>query len=291
LGGVSIKRKIRAVFDTGGGAVGLILPGILRELPNVKARNLFAEPDPSLTNREPNPLLPKAQEKIKEEIINFGADIGFLFDPDGDRLVVLDERGEVIRGDAILWLLAHKLVHSGDAIVYDIRSSGALAEDLAAENIRCFKSRVGHSFIKEEMRMEKAALGGELSGHYYFKDFFYSESSLFAMIKILQIISASHKKVSEMMKPFFRYFHSGEINLLAKNKKEIISALEEKYKDADRDYFDGATFRYPEWWFNVRPSNTEDYLRLVLEASYIVLFDDKKDVLLSFIFSRGAKLV
>ena len=290
LKGVSVKRKIKAVFDAGGGAVTLVLPKILEKLQNVEAEAIFMKPDPTLSEKEPNPLLPQAQEKIKEVVRDKKADIGFLFDPDGDRLIVFDENANAIRGDGILWLLARRLARAGESVVYDIRSSKALHEDLGKEGIRCFKSRVGHSFIKEEMRLEDAALGGELSGHFYFKDFFFSESSLFAMMKILEIVSSTEKKFSEVMGPYFRYLHSGEINLVSANKGEVVSALEKKYFDAERDYFDGVTFRYPGWWFNVRPSNTEDFLRLVLEAENKDLFNTKKDEVLSFTFSKGAKL-
>ena len=287
---VLIKKKIKAVFDTGGGAVGVVLPKILNAINLIDATTLFLEPDPSLSKREPNPMLPEAQVKIRERIIQNKADLGFLFDPDGDRVMILDERGEIVRSDAILWLLANKFAHASEGIVYDLRASMSLTEDLAREGIGCHRSRVGYSFVSELMRHEDAVVGGELSGHFYFRDFFYSNSALFATLKILEIISSSSQKLSEIVKPYLRYFHSGEVNLIAKNKTEIISLLEKKYSDAERDYFDGATFRYPDWWFNIRPSNTEDLLRLVLETKTKSLFDEKKDEILSFILSRGAKL-
>ncbi|OGF51494.1 hypothetical protein A3I27_03845 [Candidatus Giovannonibacteria bacterium RIFCSPLOWO2_02_FULL_43_11b] len=288
---IKMNKKINAVFDVGGGAVGLVLSKILPLLKDVNFQTLFMEPDPSLLVREPNPFLPEAQRLIRETILNKKADVGFLFDPDGDRVFVLDEKGEVIRGDGILWLLSKKFAHPGDRVVYDYcRSSRALVEDLEVESIKCFRSRVGHSFIKEEMRIEDAILGGEVSGHYYFKDFFYSDSALFATIKILQVLSSSKEPLSEMMRPYFRYFHSGEINFEVKNKGEMKSAFEEKFKDGERDYFDGVTFRYPEWWFNIRPSGTEDLLRFVLEAKSKTVFDAKKEEVMSFLFSKGAKL-
>ncbi len=291
LENVSLKKEIRAVFDTGGGAVNLVLPKVLKEIKNIKGDIIFPEIDPSLSKREPNPLLPSSQEKIKEEIIKNKADAGFLFDPDGDRVVVFDEEANAINGDAILWLLAHNLARAGDSIVYDaIRSSRFLAQDLGQLGVKCFKSRVGHTFIKEEMRLEKAVLGGEISGHYYFRDFFFSESSILAMLKILEIISSSNQKLSSIVGPYFKYFNSGEINLITEDKGSIIAALEEKYKNADRDYFDGVMFRFKDWWFSIRPSNTEDYLRFVLEADNKDLFNAKKDEVLGFILSKGARL-
>lgn len=285
------KRTLKVVFDPGGGAVCLVLPKLLKVLKNLDAKTLFSKVDSSFTSREPNPLLPQAQIPIREEILKNKADAGFLFDPDGDRLIVLDERGEVVRGDAILWLLAKKLVHPGEGVVYDyIRTSRSLVEELRAVGIKCHKSRVGYSFIKEVMHEEDAVLGGEYSGHYYFKDFFFSESALLAVIKILEILSKSSKKLSELLASYFRYILSGEINFIVKDKEKIISALEKKYPDAERDYFDGAMFQYPDWWFSVRPSNTEDLLRLVVEAKTKTLFDEKKDEVMSFLFSKGAKL-
>ena len=283
--------RINAVFDAGGGAVGLVLSKILPLVKNVGSSTLYMDPDPSLLVREPNPLMPEAQKKIRETILEKKADIGFLFDPDGDRVIVLDEKGDVVRGDGILWLLSKKLVRPGEGVVYDYcRSSRALVEDLEADSIRCFKSRVGHSFIKEEMRIEDAILGGEISGHYYFKDFFFSDSALFAAMKLLQLKASSKEPLSEMTRPYFRYFHSGEINFEVKNKDEMKSFFEEKFKDGERDYFDGVTFKYPNWWFNIRPSGTEDLLRLVLEAKSKTIFDAKKEEVMSFLFSKGAKL-
>src|SRR3989344_4390281 len=271
--------RINAVFDAGGGAVGSVLSKILPLVKNVGSSTLYMDPDPSLLVREPNPLMPEAQKKIRETILEKKADIGFLFDPDGDR------------GDGILWLLSKKLVRPGEGVVYDYcRSSRALVEDLEADSIRCFKSRVGHSFIKEEMRIEDAILGGEISGHYYFKDFFFSDSALFAAMKLLQLKASSKEPLSEMTRPYFRYFHSGEINFEVKNKDEMKSFFEEKFKDGERDYFDGVTFKYPDWWFNIRPSGTEDLLRLVLEAKSKTIFDAKKEEVMSFLFSKGAKL-
>lgn len=282
-----IERNIKAVFDTGGGAVGFILKDVLRGLDKIKAVSLNFDPDPSLVVRDPNPLLERSHEKSKKEISENKCEVGFIFDPDGDRVVVLDEKGTVVRSDALLWLLTKRFVHSGETVVHDVRFSKAFGKDLKSEGINCQKSRVGHSFFKEVMRNNDAVLGGELSGHYYFKEFFYSESAILTALKILSILASSKEKLSELLRPYLRYFHSGEINFTFKNRESVMNFLEEKYSDASRDYFDGIIFHYKNWWFNVRFSNTENVLRLVLEAEDEKTFNEKKDELFNLFSSKG----
>ncbi|MBI2023861.1 phosphomannomutase/phosphoglucomutase [Candidatus Giovannonibacteria bacterium] len=284
---VNLPKDIKAVFDAGGGAVGPILSELLKSVEKIHDINLNLEPDPSMVVREPNPLLPEAQVNARKAVLENKAEVGFIFDPDGDRIIVLDELGNVIRGDAVLWLLAKKFVQPGESVVYDVRASRVLVEDLAKDGIKCHKSRVGHSFFKELMRQEDSALGGELSGHFYFKEFFFSESSILAALKVLHIISSSKAKLSELLKPYFIYTHSGEKNFAIKDREGLMSALEEKYADAERDYFDGITFRYKNWWFNARFSNTENVLRLVLEANDEKTFHEKEEELFTLFASRG----
>src|SRR3989344_3410657 len=256
-----IGRKIKAVFDPGGGSAGIILPGLLKRI-KVEPFFSFLRSDPSLLMREPNPLLSRAHEK-----------------------------GKMIRGDGVLWLLANHLCEENDAVVHDILSSLALTEDLESVKIRAIPSRVGHSFIKEAMRDNNAALGGELSGHFYFKDFFYADSAFFATIKIIEILSQSDKKLSEILAPYLRYYHSGEIDFKSEYKSKIIEILAEVYKDGEASRLDGLTVRYPSWWFNIRPSATEDALRLVFEAKNKELFEQKKSELFDFLRSSGAELI
>jgi phosphomannomutase len=285
---IFLSRNPRAVFDTGGGTVGLLLPSILEKL-GMEASCISLEVDPTLSRRVPDPLLPQAHRATREVILKGKAEAGFVFDPDGDRVVLLDERGEVVPADALLWLLSMHFASPGDTVVHDVRASHVLSEALEARDIRTERVRVGHSFVEEAMRSEDAVLGGELSGHFYFKDFFYTESALLASLKILHIIAENSFPLSRLVKPFKRYFHSGNLNFKIKEKQEVISALDEKYKDGKRDYLDGLTVEYPEWWFNVRPSNTEDFLRLVIEAKYAKVFEEKKEDLFNLLSRMGAK--
>lgn len=284
------KRKPKVVFDAAGGSVGAILPDILKKI-NLESDCLFLEKDSYLKNHLPNPLSKEAQIPAREKILETGAEAGFIFDVDGDRVVVLNEMGEEVRSDAVLWLLASRIAKRGDTVVFDLRSSRALREDLEELGIKSEKSRVGRTFMNTVMREHKALLGGELSGHFFFRDFFNSDSALFAAMKILEILSESKKKLSALVKTFFRYAHSGEINFKAKGKDQILKKLEEKYGAGERNYLDGLTVDFSNWWFNIRPSNTEDILRLVFEAENRKTFGEKEKELLGFLTDLGAERV
>ena len=287
--GAALGRKVEAVFDAGGGTTGAILPLLVGKL-GISAELLNLAPDPALIKRDPNPLMPAAQKSARAALLKNKAAVGFIFDPDGDRIVVLDEKGAVVRGDSILWLLANYFVHAHDTVVSDLRASQALYEDLEKKEIRVLASRVGRSFIQDLMRQEDALLGGELSGHFYFKENFYSDSALLTAVRILQILSLSSQTLSALIHPYERYFYSGDINLAIADKDGALSALYEKYRGGEKLYLDGLTVKYPEWRFNIRPSQTENLLRLVIEARDRRAFDEKKDELLAFLFGLGAKL-
>ncbi len=288
--GVILTRSVKAVFDAGGGTVGAILPPLVKKL-KIPAEFLNLAPDPSLIKREPNPLMAAAQKNAKELLIKTKAEVGFLFDPDGDRLVVLDERGAVVRGDSIIWLLSNYFAAPHDSVVADLRASRALREDLEEKEIRVLSSRVGRSFIQDLMRQEDAVLGGELSGHFYFKENFYSDSAILAALKVLQILSRSPETLSALVRPYERYFYSGDIDLKANNKSEVMSRVYEKYRDGHKNYLDGLTVEYPFWWFNLRPSNTENLLRLVMEARDKKTFEEKKEELMKLLMQLGASPV
>lgn len=288
---VSLKRKVKAVFDAGGGAVSVVLPEFLKRMKTLEAQCLLCDPDPSLIKRELNPMLPEAQRQARSVLLEKGAEAAFIFDPDGDRVIALDEKGQAVSGDALLWLLATHLIEPGESVVYDdIRASRALREDLEERGIRCERSRVGHSFIKETMRESDAVLGGEISGHFYFKEFFFAESALLTCLKVLQILSEDSRPLSVLIEPYSRYVNSGEINFTTENKSEILSHLAEKYQDGKLDYFDGLKVEYPSWWFSARPSGTEDLLRVVLEARNKKTFEEKKEELFSLLKDQGAVL-
>ena len=287
LSQVRLPKKIRAVFDAGGGATAMVLPELLKKEKNIQAAVLFKDLDPALARRHPDPLAPGASEFAREAVLRQEAEVGFVFDIDGDRVVVLNERGEAVRPDAVLWLLSQEL-SQGEGVVFDIRSSRALREDLEERRLRALPSRVGHSFIKESMRESGAKLGGELSGHFYFEEFFHSDSAILAALKILEIISRENRPLSELVRPYLRYFHSGEVNLKTSHKAEVLKGLEEHYADGRKNYLDGLTVEYPHFWFNVRPSNTENLLRMVLEARDKKTFEEKKDELAELLMKLGA---
>ena len=265
----------------------MVLPELLKKEKNIQAAVLFKDLDPALARRHPDPLAPGASEFAREAVLRQEAEVGFVFDIDGDRVVVLNERGEAVRPDAVLWLLSQEL-SQGEGVVFDIRSSRALREDLEERRLRALPSRVGHSFIKETMRESGAKLGGELSGHFYFEEFFHSDSAILAALKILEIISRENRPLSELVRPYLRYFHSGEVNLKTPHKAEVLKGLEEHYADGRKNYLDGLTVEYPHFWFNVRPSNTENLLRMVLEARDKKTFEEKKNELSELLMKLGA---
>jgi phosphomannomutase len=179
----------------------------------------------------------------------------------------LDENAKVIRGDYITALLAQDILKEEKGkILFDLRSMWTPREAIEKAGGTPLISKVGHSLIKDQMRKEKALFAGETSGHYFFRDFFGCESALLTMIKIFEIITESKKSLKELVKPFEKYYHSGEINFQVKNKNKIIKKLEKTYKKGEITHLDGLTIEFKDWWFNVRPSNTEPLLRLNLET-------------------------
>ena len=201
------------------------------------------------------------------------------FDFEGDRVMFRDENGKTVPGDIITALLARKYAKPGEKIVYDLRSSRAVKEEIEMAGGVAIESRVGHSFIKALMKKENAAFGGELSGHYYFRDFFYSDSGVFAALAVLDLLRTAKKSLSELVKPLMRYFKSEEINFKIKDKEKIMDKIAAHFLDAKASYLDGIKIEYPDWWFSLRPSNTEDLLRLNIEASTLELLEEKKKIL------------
>ncbi|QQG42491.1 MAG: phosphomannomutase/phosphoglucomutase [Candidatus Giovannonibacteria bacterium] len=223
---------------------------------------------------------------LKSYIIKFAlADKipGESFDFDGDRVMFRDESGKAAPGDMITALLARKYAKPGEKIIYDIPSSRAVREEIEAAGGVAVESRVGHSFVKALMKKENAVFGGELSGHYYFRDFFYSDSGIFAALAVLDLLRETKKPLSELIKPLARYFKSEEINFKIKDKEKIIDKVAAHFTDGKASYSDGIKIEYPDWWFNLRPSNTEDLLRLNIEASTSELLEEKRKILADLI--------
>lgn len=260
-------RKLRIVVDTANGTVGVFFNKIFEELP-IEIIPLYFEPDGSFPNHEPNPLKDKNIRDVCRTVVKTKADLGVAFDGDGDRCIFIDERGRRIPSDIITILLAKEALskYKGATVVYDLRSSWIVKEEIEKAGGVPVRERVGHAFIKQTMRGYNAILGGELSGHYYFREHFFCDSGLVAFTKILNYLASDTRKMSEIIKPYKRYFATGEINFFSKDKDGVIKKISKVFSNAKQDKLDGITVQYKDWWFNLRKSNTEPLLRLNLEA-------------------------
>jgi phosphomannomutase len=281
------------VVDAANGMAGYVLPLLSERLgkSGIQLTPLFWELDGRFPNHEANPLKPEVIAVVGKEVEKGHGRYhgGASFDGDGDRCAFVDERGEAIPNDVMTALLARELLktHPGSAVIYDLRSSWVVPETIAASGGRPIRERVGHSYIKETMRREKALFGGELSGHYYWRENFFSDSALVAFVVVLSVLSASSTPFSERVADLRRYYATGEINFEVPDKPAAMERLRKRFeKEATRvDDLDGVTMEFgtirkrPWWWFNVRPSNTEPLLRLNLEASDPELRDEKKTLL------------
>jgi len=260
-------RKLKVVVDAANG-MGTIYQPILEKL-GIELIPLFFELDGTFPNHEANPLKLENLQDLVKAVIEHGADLGVSFDGDADRSAFVDEKGVPVGNDISTALIAGELLehHPGSSIVYDLRSSRAVAEHIRACGGEPIRERVGHSFIKATMRQNESIFGGELAGHYYFRDTFTADNALLAVIKILNLIWKDGRPFSQIVAPLLRYAKSEETNFQVEDKQGKMDLLERKYADGEIDHLDGITIQYKDWWFNVRPSNTEPYLRLVAEAN------------------------
>ncbi len=214
-----------------------------------------------------------------------GCHLGVAFDGDGDRAMMVDERGRAISADKITALLAPRFLRSepGATIVYDLRSSWATREAIEEAGGVPVRERVGHSFLKATMRKHNAPFGGELAGHFYYRSNYTADSSIMTVVEVVNHLRETGGRLSELVEPLDRYFATGEINFHVDDKEGMIRRLAADFAGADIDYLDGITVQLQDWWFNVRPSNTEPLLRLVLEAKTAELMDEKKELLLGYL--------
>lgn len=248
----------------GGPMVGPILDGLGLELDE-----MYFKPDGEFPDHEPNPLLPENRRMIIDRVRASGADLGIAWDGDADRCFFIDGDGEFCDGDFVCALLARAALakNPGATILYDPRSSRAVPDLVAAEGGRSALSRVGHAFFKTRMREEEAVFGGEVSGHYYFRDFWCADSGTIPALLVLELLSVEGRSLAELMAEFrSRYFISGEINSEVADPEAKMAEIAERYGDGELTRLDGISVDYPEWHFNVRPSNTEPLLRLNLES-------------------------
>jgi len=267
----------KIVIDSANAVSGIWIPKLAKKI-KAKVFHLFFQLDGSFPNHLPNPLIKENLKDLQKEVKTKKANLGVAFDGDGDRIIFVDEKGKIVSGDLIGALLSSILLRDnpGAKILYDLRSSNVLPETIKKLKGLPIQNRIGHSFIKERMRKEKALFSSELSGHYYLRDLYFCEAPLFVLLKILEEISEKNKKLSELISPFIKYFHSGEINFKIKDKEKIIKLLRKKYRLGKITLIDGIRIDFKDFWFLVRPSQTEPILRLVVEAKTKELMQKKK---------------
>ena len=278
--------RLRVVADAANGMAGAMLPPVLERLP-VETVCCYFELDGSFPNHEPNPLLPENREFIVRKTLEERADFGVAFDGDADRCFFVDDRGEFVPGDFVTALLAESVLEKqpGSKIVYDVRASWAVPETIERAGGVPLVNRVGHAFIKHRMRAEDAAFGGEVSGHYYFRDFTQADSGVVPFLLMLELVSRRGKRLSEILRPYReRYFLTGELNTAVADVAVKLEELRERFGgEGAVSQLDGISVDAVDWHMNVRPSNTEPLLRLNLEARSRELMERKRDEVLALI--------
>jgi phosphomannomutase len=283
---VDAIRPLRVVIDAANGMAGVMLPPVLERLP-VDAVRCYFEPDGSFPNHEPNPLLPENREFIVRKTLEERADLGVAFDGDADRCFFVDDTGEFVPGDFATALLAESMLEKepGARVIYDVRASWAVPETIERAGGVPLVNRVGHAFIKQRMREEDAAFAGEVSGHYYFRDFSQADSGVVPFLLMLERVSKSGSRLSELLRPYReRYFITGELNTPVADVALKLKELEERFgREGTVSHLDGVSVVADDWHFNVRPSNTEPLLRLNLEARSSELMERKRNEVLGVI--------
>lgn len=280
-------KKLKVVIDGANGAGTLTFPYIFKDL-GYEIVPLFMEPDGTFPNHEANPLIEENLEDLRKKVIETGADLGAALDGDADRCMFIDETGRTLRADVVGGVVARSILQGkkSQTFLYDLRSTSAVKEDIESLGGKAVKCRVGHAFIKNQMREHDAIFAAELSGHFYFRDHFFTESSAMALINILNLMEDTGKKLSELAEPVLRYAHSGEINFEVSDKDVILKKLEDIYGSKGTvTKLDGLSVDLDGWWFNVRASNTEPLLRLNLEARTAEEMEMHKKDLISIIKS------
>ena len=285
---VDAVKPLRVVIDGANGMAGTMLTPVLERLP-IDTIRCFFEPDGSFPNHEPNPLLPENREFIVRKTLEEGADLGVAFDGDADRCFFVDDSGEFVPGDFVTALLAESVLakEPGAKIIYDVRASWAVPETIERAGGVPLVNRVGHAFIKLRMREESAAFGGEVSGHYYFREFSQADSGVVPFLLMLELISKRGQKLSDILAPYRKkYFITGELNTPVSDVAVKLQELKERFaSEGTVSHLDGLSVDAEDWHMNVRPSNTEPLLRLNLEARSPELMERKRDEALAVIRS------
>jgi phosphomannomutase len=281
----AIDRR-RVVIDAANGMAGVMLPPILERIP-IDAVPYFFDPDGTFPNHEPNPLLPENRKFVIGKVLADKAELGVAFDGDADRCFFIDDTGEFVPGDFITALLAESMLekNAGAKIIYDVRASWAVPETIERDGGIPLVNRVGHAFIKQRMREEDAVFAGEVSGHYYFRDFYQADSGVIPFLLMLELVSKRGKPLSELLRPFREhYFLTGEINVPVADVAVKLQEIKERFGSEGKvSHLDGISIEAEDWHMNVRPSNTEPLLRLNLEALSEELMEQKRDEVLALI--------
>jgi phosphomannomutase len=279
-------RPLKVAIDAGNGMAGLIVPKVFAHLPCTLVP-LYFELDGSFPNHPASPIELENTAELRRVVVEQHCDMGVAFDGDADRMFLITEKGEQLGGDMVTALVAQSLLrkYPGATILYNLINSRSVPEVIERSGGRAVRTRVGHSFIKAQMREENAVFGGEHSGHFYFRDNWYADSGLIACLIVLELISESGQTVSELLKPIDTRFRSGEINSEVTDQQAKMDEIVRHYaaEGAQIDHLDGITIGFPTWWANVRPSNTEPLLRLNVEADTREELERKRDEVLALI--------
>jgi phosphomannomutase len=279
----------RVVMDAANGAAGKLAPLVFDRTP-IERVELYFEVDGRFPNHDPNPLLEASSRELRERVVAEKADLGIAWDGDADRCFFIDETGAFVPGDFVTALLAEALLarHPGASILYDLRASRAVPDTIRAAGGEALVNRVGHAFFKQRMRRESVLFGGEVSGHYYFQANHNADSGFIPALLILELLSRKRATMAELLAPLrATYFISGEINSRVDDVPAALARLEQRFADGAIAHLDGVSVDYPDWHFNVRPSNTEPLLRLNLGATSAAQMEEKRDLVLSVILRDG----
>ncbi len=279
-------KPLKIVVDAGNGMAGMLVPALFSKLPVELVPYCF-ELDGSFPHHQPSPIEPQNIKLLQDWVLENRADLGMAFDGDADRVFLVDDRGEPVSASLTTAMVAKRILetHPGEKVIYNAVNSWIVPETIRQYGGTPIRERVGHSFIKQTMAETGAIFGGEHSGHYYFRDNYRADSGLIAAMFVLETISLEDKPLSEVVRPFKKYFDSGEINSRVEDIPAKLEQIVAAYSDAGIDKKDGLSVEYSDWWFNVRPSNTEPLLRLNLEAATRELMEAKRDEVLALIRS------
>ncbi len=277
-------KPFKIAIDAGNGMAGETVPHVFKHLP-CEVVSLYFELNGSFPNHPASPIEPENMIDLQAAVRKHGCDLGAAFDGDADRMFIVDEKGDLIDGSTVTALVALNTLkrHPGSKILYNLICSRSVPELITKNGGIPIRSQVGHSLIKQRMRSEDIIFGGEHSGHFYFRDNWYADSGMIALMECLELFSEANKPVSEFITPIDTRFRSGEINTAVKDIPAKLHEIEAYYKGAEVDHLDGVTISYPDWWLNVRPSNTEPLLRLNVEGDTRELMERHRDEALALI--------